>query len=104
MGFTSQRLDRRIGPTAFRTGATLQTWLLAAVTAATATAVATADIGGFGTLGVGLGIVAVAVLLTSRRLAISLSVLFLYLALADGYVKLKTGNAYLTLVRDALLY
>ncbi len=40
----------------------------------------------------------------SSRYEWSLAVLLLYLALADGFIRLKTGTSELTLLRDGLLY
>src|SRR3954463_2676797 len=40
----------------------------------------------------------------SRRYTLTLAVLMLYLCLLDGYLKLSTGSAYVTLARDLLLY
>jgi hypothetical protein len=40
----------------------------------------------------------------SERYALTLAILTLYLGLFDGYLKLRTGSAYATLPRDALLY
>ena len=40
----------------------------------------------------------------ARNYRLTLAVLLFYLAVIDGYVKNRTGSAYVTLVRDALLY
>jgi hypothetical protein len=40
----------------------------------------------------------------SERYALTLGLLLLYLGLADGFLKLRTGNPQATLVRDVLLY
>ena len=39
-----------------------------------------------------------------RRYEVTLAVLLLYLGLVDGYVKLKTNDPQVTLIRDALFY
>lgn len=54
--------------------------------------------------GAGAALVAVALLCTTRHTGWALALVLLYLGLADGYVKLRTGVAATTLVRDVLLY
>jgi len=54
--------------------------------------------------GAGAGLVAVGLLCTTRHTGWALGLVLLYLGLADGYVKLRTGVAATTLVRDVLLY
>ena len=49
-------------------------------------------------------LVVVAWMFFSQRYEWTLAVLVLYLGLADGYLKLSTGNSHVTVVRDILLY
>jgi hypothetical protein len=52
-----------------------------------------------------IGLLAIAAwMLFSERYEWSLAILMLYLGLADGYLKLRTGSSYITVVRDLLLY
>jgi hypothetical protein len=53
---------------------------------------------------VGVGLAVCAYLALSERYERNLIVLLLYLGLLDGFLRLRTGNSELTLVRDALLW
>lgn len=66
--------------------------------------IVTAPHGSLVVVGAGAALVAVALLCITRRTGRALALVLLYLGLADGYVKLRTGVAATTLIRDVLLY
>jgi hypothetical protein len=57
-----------------------------------------------GIIGVAAGLPLLAYCFVSTRIERSLAALLLYIGLLDGYIRLKTGNFNLTLLRDVLLY
>lgn len=81
----------------------LPIWLAMPVVSAAVVIVA-ARAGPLAIAGAGAAVVAVGLLCTTRHTGWALALVLLYLGLADGYVKLRTGVAATTLVRDVLLY
>lgn len=78
-------------------------WLAMSVVSASVVIVA-ARAGPLAVAGAGGVLIAVGLLCTTRHTGRALALVLLYLGLADGYVKLRTGVAATTLVRDVLLY
>jgi hypothetical protein len=81
----------------------LPIWAAMSVVSAAVVVIA-ARAGPLAVAGAGTALLAVGLLFTTRRTGWALALILLYLGLADGYVKLRTGVAATTLVRDVLLY
>jgi hypothetical protein len=78
-------------------------WIGATGVAAVAGAAA-AKGGGLVMVGVAAAVLAVGYLFSTRRTGVALAIVLLYLGLLDGYLRLRSGHANLTLARDVLLY
>jgi hypothetical protein len=92
-------------PSARAHGAAGMTALALAVAGiALAVSVATPSATGATKIGAAAMAIAMVWMAVSRKYHLSLALLLLWLGLFDGYVRLKTGDSQLTLLRDALLY